>query len=116
MNLFYSNTHWSVRKGIVDKAKSTLKTSISPKVFIKKAKSVHISYYYESKRGSFDIENRLGFWSKVFLDFVKGTRTIPDDNVKTVKSVSYEYNHHNQSTDNLKIRVYDISSTGETNE
>jgi hypothetical protein len=116
MNLFYSNTHWSVRKGIVDKAKATLKTHINPKMFIRKAKSLHISYIYESKRNSFDIENRLGFWSKVFLDFVKGTRTIPDDNVKTVKSVSYEYNHHNQITDNLKIKVYDLSSKGDPKE
>jgi hypothetical protein len=110
MNLFYSNTHWSVRKGIVDKAKQTLKAFVNQKVFTKKAKELHISYVYESKRNAFDIENRLGFWSKVFLDYVKGTKTIPDDNVKTVKSVLYEYKKHNQITDNLKIRVYDLSS------
>lgn len=109
MNLFYSNTHWTVRKGIVDKAKDTLKSFINLNLLTKKPKSVHICYIYESKKTSFDVENRLGFWSKVFLDYAKGTDTIPDDNVKTVKSVEYKYIQHNQPTDNLKILVYDIS-------
>lgn len=116
MNIFYANSHWSVRKGIVDKAKVTLKSIIKPQQFITKSKSIHISYIYESKRTTFDIENRLGFWSKVFLDYVKGTRTIPDDNVKTVKSITYQFIYNNSTTDKLKIQVYDISGESETDE
>lgn len=114
MNLFYSNNHWTVRKGIVDKAKDTLKKYVDLSLFTKKPKSIHITYIYESKRNSFDIENRLGFWSKVFLDYVKGTDTIPDDNVKTVKSVEYVYSPTKNDTDSLKILIYDISSKGKT--
>jgi len=114
MNLFYSNTHWSIRKGIVDRAKSTLKEHIDTSVLNSKANSIHIVYTYYSSRTSFDIENRLGFWSKVFLDYVKGTKAIPDDNVKTVKSICYESVYHSIKTDNLNICIYDISDKSNT--
>ena len=114
MNLFYSNNHWTVRKGIVDKAKDTLKKYVNLSLFTSKPKSIHITYIYQSKRSSFDIENRLGFWSKVFLDYTKGTDTIPDDNVKTVKSIEYKYLSHNDDEDSLKIFIYDISSKSKT--
>lgn len=114
MNLFYSNNHWTVRKGIVDRAKDTLKRHINLSLFTSKPKSIHITYIYSSKRSSFDIENRLGFWSKVFLDYVKGTDTVPDDNVKTVKSVEYVYSSHKEDEDSLKILIYDISGKGKT--
>lgn len=116
MNLFYSNTHWSVRKGIVDKAKVTLKPFVNRKIFNIKSQSVHIEYTYESNKTSFDVENRLGFWSKVFLDYVKGTKLIPDDNVKSVKSVTYQSVYHTDKSDNLIIKVYGIPCKSDTDE
>lgn len=116
MNLFYSNTHWSVRKGIVDKAKVSLKPFVDKEIFNIKPQSVHIEYTYESNKTSFDVENRLGFWSKVFLDYVKGTKLIPDDNVKSVNSVTYQSVYHTDKTDNLIIKVYGIPSKSNTDE
>jgi hypothetical protein len=116
MNLFYSNTHWSVRKGIVDKAKLSLKPFVDKKLFNIKSQAVHIEYIYESNKTSFDVENRLGFWSKVFLDYVKGTKLIPDDNVKSVKSVKYSSVYHTVKSDNLKIIVYALSSKSVSDE
>ena len=116
MNLFYSNTHWSVRKGIVDKSKDSLKVNIDKKIFNLKVDDIYIAYEYTSKKSSFDIENRLGFWSKVFLDYAKGTTMIPDDNVKTIKKISYDYVHTTSPTDKLKISIYGIPSKRCTDE
>lgn len=111
MNLFYSNTHWTVRKGIVDKAKKTLEEHIDKDDFkIKPKGKLLISYEYTSKKISFDVENRLGFWSKVFLDYAKGTNLIKDDNVKHVSSITYVAKHHSKLQDDLKIMIYDLSS------
>ena len=116
MNLFYSNTHWSVRKGIVDRSKDSLKVNIDRKIFNLKVDDIYISYVYVSKKSSFDIENRLGFWSKVFLDYAKGTAMIPDDNVKTIKKISYDYVHTTNPKDTLKISIYGVPSKCSTDE
>lgn len=111
MNLFYANTHWSVRKGIVDKAKATLDEHIDKKDFkIKPKGKLLVMYTYTSKKISFDVENRLGFWSKVFLDYAKGTNLIKDDNVKYIASVSYVSKYHKILQDELKITIYDLPS------
>lgn len=115
MNLFYSNTHWSVRKGVVDKAKKSLSSSIDRKLFNKKTKNkLLIKYTYYSSKTTFDIENRLGFWSKVFLDYAKGTNLISDDNVKHIGAITYESYYHKEKEDILQIEIYDIPSKGHT--
>lgn len=113
MNLFYSNTHWSVRKGVVDKAKKSLALFIDKKLFNKKTKNkLLIKYTYYSSKTTFDIENRLGFWSKVFLDYAKGTSLIKDDNVKHIGAITYESYYHKEKEDILQIEIYDIPSKG----
>jgi hypothetical protein len=114
MNLFYSNTHWSVRKGGVDKAKKALSLFIDRKLFNKKTKNkLLIKYTYSSNKTTFDIENRLGFWSKVFLDYAKGSSLIKDDNVKHISSIVYESYYHKEKEDILQIEIYDIPSKGD---
>lgn len=115
MNLFYANTHWTVRKGIVDKAKATLEKHIDKNDFKVKPKGkLLVIYTYTSKKISFDVENRLGFWSKVFLDYAKGTNLIKDDNVKYVSCISYVSKHHKHIQDKLKITIYDLPSYSDT--
>ena len=110
MNLFYSNTHWSVRKGIVDKAKKTLGQFIDKSIFNVKPSKLRrvIEYHYFSSKKTFDIENRLGFWSKVFLDFAKGTKLIPDDNIQHIGCVCYYSHIHKSKEDKLRIVIYDL--------
>lgn len=113
MNLFYSNTHWSVRKGVVDKAKKALSIFVDKALFNKKAKNkLLIKYIYYSNKTTFDIENRLGFWSKVFLDYAKGSVLIKDDNVKHISSIVYESYYHKEKEDIIQIEIYDIPSKG----
>ena len=114
MNLFYSNTHWSVRKGVVDKAKKSLSLYIDKSLFNKKAKNkLLIKYMYYSNKTTFDIENRLGFWSKVFLDYAKGSVLVKDDNVKHISCIVYESYYHKDKEDILQIEIYDIPSKGD---
>lgn len=114
MNLFYSNTHWSVRKGVVDKAKKSLSIYIDKALFNKKAKNkLLIKYKYYSNKTTFDIENRLGFWSKVFLDYAKGSVLVKDDNVKHISSIVYESYYHKEKEDIIQIEIYDIPSKGD---
>ena len=111
MNLFYSNTHWTVRKGVVDKSKKTLSELIDKDEFnIKPRNKLKIVYTYISNKTTFDIENRLGFWSKVFLDFSKGTKLIKDDNVKHINTIEYRSEYSNDKNDILRIEIYDIPS------
>lgn len=113
MNLFYSNTHWSVRKGVVDKAKKCLALFIDKKLFNGKTKNkLLIKYSYYSSKTTFDIENRLGFWSKVFLDYAKGSNLVKDDNVKHISSITYESYYHKDKEDILQIEIHDIPSKG----
>lgn len=111
MNLFYSNTHWSVRKGVVDKSKKTFYDILDRNQFnVKPNNKLKIVYTYVSSKTTFDIENRLGFWSKVFLDYAKGTKLIKDDNVKHINSIEYHSIYCDEKTDTLRIEIYDIPS------
>ena len=89
-NLFYSGTHYAVRKQVVDEAKAF----IAP--FIKDCpplgKNVSISIGYQSNKNTkFDLDNKAFFWQKILCDLLKRHGKIEDDTVAYIQQIHYFY-------------------------
>jgi hypothetical protein len=104
-NIFYGGVHFAVRKKIVDGCRKYLNTLLRPEEIIKNLKTpIAIEYIYISQKNTtFDLDNKLSFWNKIFSDWLVENNIIPDDNVNYIRKISYEY-QRGYSELRIKIR------------
>ena len=89
-NIFYSSTHFAVRKQVVDKAKAFLTPYIKDCPPL--GKNISISVGYQSpKNTNFDLDNKAFFWQKIICDLLQTHKKIEDDNVKYISQIHYFY-------------------------
>jgi hypothetical protein len=67
-NLYYGQVHWSVRYKAVNFAKDFMLLYIDK---MPELKHLRIRLTYSRETDNFDLDNKLGFWVKVFLDLLK---------------------------------------------
>lgn len=61
------------------------------------------TYYHSST--TFDLQNKLYFWAKLFEDYLVDTNKIPDDNVNYITSEHYEFIKSEEKKLIIKIEV-----------
>lgn len=89
-NLFYSSTHYQVRKQVVDEAKAFLAPYLQDCPVLGSGLSISIGYK-SHKAPVFDLDNKAFFWQKVICDMLKRLGKIEDDNVKHIQQIHYFY-------------------------
>lgn len=103
-NIFYGGVHWAIRSKIVEMAKSELSVlahSIPPiKDF-----PIAIEINYISSKKTFDIDNKAYFWAKVFVDYIKTHKVIPDDNVRFISTIKMSHTPIKGGNDKLQITI-----------
>lgn len=67
-NLWYANIHFSTRSKIVNFAKDYLMLWMPE---MPKLEKCTVDFIYYRMDEGFDIDNKIGFWSKVFMDMMK---------------------------------------------
>lgn len=88
-NLFYSGIHFAVRSRVVSQVKEYLKLHLEdcPKF----EEPISISIGYQTKKKTFDLDNKAYFWSKIINDFLQTEGKLEDDNVKFIQQIHYFY-------------------------
>lgn len=105
-NLFYDNTHWTVKSEIVNYVKEW----IMPFLYqMPKIEKCYIELIYKHPTDTFDIDNKGYFWGKILLDLMKSPTTgqikrsmnysngikslnvLQEDTVRFVTGVHYRY-------------------------
>ena len=89
-NIFYSGTHFSIRKQIVDKVKFYLMSYLQDCPHLPNPVSISIGYQ-TNKNTRFDLDNKAFFWSKLFCDTLQSMKKIDDDSVAYIKQLHYFY-------------------------
>ena len=89
-NIFYSGTHFAVRKQIVDKVKLYLMSYLQDCPVITKPISISIGYQ-TPKNTRFDLDNKAFFWSKLLCDTLQSMKKIEDDSVQHIQQLHYFY-------------------------
>ena len=89
-NLFYSSTHYQVRKQVVDEAKAFVAPYIKDCPVLGKDLSISIGYQ-SNKNNNFDLDNKAFFWQKVIVDLLQRHGKIEDDSVKFIQQIHYFY-------------------------
>tara|TARA_R100000005_G_C4853579_1_gene118674 strand:+ start:102 stop:503 length:402 start_codon:yes stop_codon:yes gene_type:complete len=89
-NLFYSSTHYQVRKQVVDEAKAFIAPFIIDCPKMEGPLSISIGYQ-SMKNTNFDLDNKAFFWQKIILDLLQRHKKIDDDNVKIIQQIHYFY-------------------------
>tara|TARA_R100001129_G_scaffold162392_1_gene127591 strand:- start:552 stop:947 length:396 start_codon:yes stop_codon:yes gene_type:complete len=89
-NLFYSSTHYQVRKQVVDEAKAFIAPYIKDCPELGKNISISIGYQH-NKNGRFDLDNKAFFWQKIIVDLLQRHKKIKDDSVEYIQQIHYFY-------------------------
>lgn len=99
--VYYSGINWHVRKKLVDACKWQIHQHYvehdGPLEF-----PLHIQFKFYG--GVRDLDNKGYFWNKVFFDYLKQIKLIPDDNIKYVNACKYMYSANKD--ERLEIDVY----------
>lgn len=101
-NIFYGGVHFRVRMKVVEICKKMLDDKIAKEYFKGLKTPIEIEFIYSSPKQTFDIDNKLYFWNKIFSDWMRENGFIKDDNVKFINKITYRYEKGNL---NLKIIV-----------
>jgi hypothetical protein len=101
-NIFYGGVHFRVRMKVVEICKKMLDDKIAKEYFKDLKTPIEIEFIYSSPKQTFDIDNKLYFWNKIFADWMRENGFIKDDNVKFINKITYRYEKGNL---NLKIIV-----------
>lgn len=89
-NLFYSTLNHHVQKEIVTQAKVFLHNHLfdCPKIT---TFPIDICLIYTHPKDNFDLDNKAYFWQKMIGDKLKFDKKIPDDKVKYIHGLYFEY-------------------------
>lgn len=99
-NAIYAGANRFTRIKIVELLHSYLLSvnNLIPKI----EEKVTVEFIYQHPGTNWDVGNKAGLWSKVFLDFIKGNK-IKDDSVKYVGREIYD---NAQGPHELRINIY----------
>lgn len=105
-NAIYSSPNYRVRMIVVEQLKLFLETLLTEIKPIDKQIAIQVVYMHPGS--NWDVDNKAGLWSKVFLDMVKKNK-IQDDSVKYIRDVVYSscYPHEHE----LIINIYEYENT-----
>ena len=102
-NLYYGQVHWSVRYKAVNFAKDFMLLYIDK---MPELSNLKIKLTYSRTTDNFDLDNKLGFWVKVFLDLlkkpskkelannkyaIKSINVVHDDSCKYIDEIRFKY-------------------------
>lgn len=122
-NLYYAQVHFSVRSKVINYAKDyiLLWLPILPK--LRKCRLKFI-YYRPKNKTSWDLDNKLSFWAKAFIDVlkvpspkeikkskdknykIKTISVIQDDSVKYIDEIIFRYR---EGPEKLVVELYAIT-------
>lgn len=94
--LFYAGVNFHVRKRIIDMVKAIIGAHYVSQGFagseLKTPVAITITIVNDFKTNQ-DLDNKAYFWNKVIQDFLVQQKVIPDDSIKYIKRLCFEYRH-----------------------
>lgn len=90
-NLFYSGLNFHVQKQIVSDTKMFLHNYLFQCPKIEQFPIDITLLYTHNKKTIFDLDNKTYFWNKMICDKLVHDGKLPDDSVKYIQGLYYEY-------------------------
>lgn len=106
-NLFYSSIHWTIRKNITIWAKGFLKERMLHLKPLEPRTTLLVVFSVKREitpNMNLDVDNRCGFWAKMFQDVLEDLGLVTNDNAYWISKVHYEFDWKRKE-DNLTFKI-----------
>ena len=106
-NLFYASIHWTIRQNVTTWAKGYLKERMLHLKPLEPRTTLLVVFSVKREitpKMNLDVDNRCGFWAKMFQDVLEDLNLVLNDNAYWISKVHYEFDWKRKE-DNLTFKI-----------